>query len=237
MNVNNNSNTSYLDSACTSHYIKQNTHCINKHTVNDGVTVRLPNGATMQSKATCNLDIKGLTKKGTEANIFDNMHVNLISLGQLCDDDCVITLLKTKALVHKYNNLIMMASRNRQNGMWEFDLNRPQDSMNNVYEITMARDIVTYLHGAAGFPVVDTWVKAIRNNQYATWPGLTSALVYKHLPKSIETAKGHLQHIQQNIRSTKEKTSHMFAMICDVRQEIHTDLTRAFPVVSSRGNR
>jgi hypothetical protein len=46
-----------------------------------------------------------------------------------------------------------------------------------------------------------------------------------------------LQHIQQNIRSTKDKTAHMFAMICDVRQEIHTDLTGAFPVVSSRGNR
>ena len=54
---------------------------------------------------------------------------------------------------------------------------------NNVYEITKAKELVTFLHAALGYPVVDTWVKAIQNNQYATWPGLTSALVYKHLPK------------------------------------------------------
>ena len=34
--------------------------------------------------------------------------------------------------------------------------------MNNVYEITK-RELVKFLHAAVGFPVVDTWVKAIWN--------------------------------------------------------------------------
>ena len=76
--------------------------------------------------------------------------------------------------------------------------------MNNVYKITKATELVKFLHAAAGFPVTDTWVKAICNNQFATWPGLTSALVYKNLPKSDETVKGHLKQQRQNVRSTKE---------------------------------
>jgi hypothetical protein len=36
------------------------------------------------------------------------------------------------------------------------------------------------------------------------WPGLTAARVRKHLPKSEETAFGHLKLVRQNIRSTSK---------------------------------
>ena len=52
--------------------------------------------------------------------------------------------------------------------------------------------------------MVDTWVKAIQNNQHATWPGLTSTLVYKHLPKLDAAVKEHMKHQQQNVRSTRQ---------------------------------
>ena len=120
---------------------------------------------------------------------------------------------------------------------------------NNVYEITKAKELVTFLHAAAGYPVVDTWVKAIQNDQYATWPGLTSALVYKYLPKSDATVKGHMKHQRQNIRSTaihtelehettiENRMNNVFAAIMDYRAEFFTDATWPFPVVSSLGNR
>ena len=38
---------------------------------------------------------------------------------------------------------------------------------------------------------------------FATWPGLKSELVHKHLPKFLATAKGHLKQYRQNIHSTK----------------------------------
>ena len=38
---------------------------------------------------------------------------------------------------------------------------------------------------------------------YATWTGLTSALVYKHIPKIIQTVKGHLRQGHKNPCSTK----------------------------------
>ena len=39
---------------------------------------------------------------------------------------------------------------------------------------------------------------------FSTWPGLTSKLITKHLPLSVNTALGHLRQQYQNTRSTKQ---------------------------------
>ena len=64
---------------------------------------------------------------------------------------------------------------------------------NNVYDYTLNRDIVRYLHRVVGSPVPSTCIKAIDKGNYATWPGLTYQLVCKHLPKSVYTTKGHMR--------------------------------------------
>ena len=64
-------------------------------------------------------------------------------------------------------------------------------------------DLVTFFHGAMGSVVPSTWIKAIKNNQFSSWPGLTADLVKKHLPPSIATAEGHLRQEYQNLQSTK----------------------------------
>ena len=68
-------------------------------------------------------------------------------------------------------------------------------------------DLATWLHLCAWSPVTHTWTTAIDNSYYATWPGLSSFLIWKHLPKSIPTAKGHLKLVRKNVRSTKPSTS------------------------------
>ena len=65
------------------------------------------------------------------------------------------------------------------------------------------KDLVVYLHQATFSPVPSTWIAAIDAGFFSTWPGLTSDLVRKHLPKSLSTAKGHMQKTKMNIRSTK----------------------------------
>ena len=64
---------------------------------------------------------------------------------------------------------------------------------NNVHALSTKSDIVKYLHQSAFIPVVSTWTAAITSGFFTTGPGLTSALVRKHLPKSLATAKGHLR--------------------------------------------
>jgi hypothetical protein len=58
---------------------------------------------------------------------------------------------------------------------------------------------------AAGFPVMATWIKAIKAGNFITWPGLTNTTVTKHFPESDETVKGHMKKQRQGVRSTKVK--------------------------------
>jgi hypothetical protein len=59
------------------------------------------------------------------------------------------------------------------------------------------------LHATCGYPVPSTWIWAIDNGHFATWPRLTADLVQKHLPKSMATAQGHMHQQRQNIRTTQ----------------------------------
>jgi hypothetical protein len=60
--------------------------------------------------------------------------------------------------------------------------------------------MVRYYHAAAGFPTKLTWIAAIKNKQYASWPGLTAEAVQKHFPESEETQKGHMKKQKAGIR-------------------------------------
>jgi hypothetical protein len=66
-------------------------------------------------------------------------------------------------------------------------------------------ELVRYLHVAAGFPTKPQWITAIKNKQYASWPGLSVDAVRRHFPESDETHKGHGRKTQSGLRSTKPK--------------------------------
>jgi hypothetical protein len=59
------------------------------------------------------------------------------------------------------------------------------------HELKMQRELIRYLHAVAGFPTKPTWLAAIKNKQFASWPGLTVKAVVKNYPESEETMKGH----------------------------------------------
>ena len=60
-----------------------------------------------------------------------------------------------------------------------------------------------YYQAAAVFPTKPSWLKAIKNKQYASWSGLTWEAVNKHFPESEETLKGHGRKMRSGLRSTK----------------------------------
>ena len=53
------------------------------------------------------------------------------------------------------------------------------------------------------FPTKPTWLRAVKNRQYASWPGLTPKAIAKHFPESEETLKGHARKTKSGQRSTK----------------------------------
>jgi hypothetical protein len=108
------------------------------------------------------------------------------------------------------------------------------------------------INSACFSPVKSTWITAIKNGNFTSWPGLTELAVSKHLSKSTSTTKGHLNQQRQNAGTTKVKdtkvivtapdldhgikTQFIYAATIDAGQ-IYTAQTGRFPVVSSKGNK
>lgn len=136
-----------------------------------------------------------------------------------------------------------------------FSKPNPAEAINNLYELPSIERAVRYLHAAAGFPTKATWLRAIRNGHYVSWPLLTVRNVNKHFPESEETQKGHMRNQRQGVRSTKntrprtasepvpapeeppiEKKRDIFIKTFEPRATLFTDQTGRFPQQSSRGN-
>ena len=52
----------------------------------------------------------------------------------------------------------------------------------SAYDFLSVEALVRYFHAAVGYPVKDTWLKAIRAGNYSTWPGLTLQNTTKYCP-------------------------------------------------------
>jgi hypothetical protein len=69
-----------------------NALCLNKIKSQNPLTVRLPNGSTMESTHTASLDIPELNKAASIAHIFSGMaNHSLLSVGKLCNKGYSIT--------------------------------------------------------------------------------------------------------------------------------------------------
>jgi hypothetical protein len=80
----------------------------------------------------------------------------------------------------------------------------PTEAVHSVYELKTQPELVRYLHTSAGFPTKPTWLKAIKNKQFSSWPGLTTDAVRRHFPDLDKTHKGHGHHTPSGLRSTKQ---------------------------------
>ena len=126
-------------------------------------------------------------------------------------------------------------------------------------------DLVKYLHAACMNLTTSTFLRAIKNEHFASWPGLTHNLVARHLPKSMHAYQGHMNAAKQGLQSTKPKPKSSKKHETPTTEEEdcfpipeqpniksnqacyalintssivtgHMDLTGRFPMISSRGN-
>ena len=79
----------------------------------------------------------------------------------------------------------------------------------SAYNQKNVKDLVEFLHACAVYPLIDTWIKAIKKGFYLSWPKLDRfkgpQRVAKHLLKQITTRMGHMKVTRQVIQSTKSK--------------------------------
>ena len=81
---------------------------------------------------------------------------------------------------------------------------RPEPVANGILRLDKTKkEMAEYLSAALFSPDKSTLLRAIRKEHLLSWPGLTTSLISKHLPKQVATSKGHLDQEFKNIRSTK----------------------------------
>ena len=254
------------DSAASNHYftLRDATVLNSVRTEPIGTSVILPDQSSLTSVASAHLPLSTeFTPAATHTEIFDNLQSSLISLGQLCDDNCTVVLNKEKLFAIKNDRVVLRGERSKSgDGLWDIPISQeisnalPSPISSTALNVIIRKDTATralirYLHAACFSPPIKTFLEAVRRNHLITWPGLTPKLITKHLTPSIATAKSHLNQERQGLQSTKSPSSFAFE---DMRPEhsarsheviyslvssqdrAYMDLTGRFPFCSSRGN-
>ena len=66
---------------------------------------------------------KELSTQAKVGHIFDGLQSgSLISIGQLCNDDCIALLTKYNVKIYKGGKVIIIGERNNTNGLWNIPL-------------------------------------------------------------------------------------------------------------------
>ena len=64
--------------------------------------------------------------------------------------------------------------------------------MHHYPENTTKKDLIKFYHAAAFSPTTATFLKAVTNRNFQSWPGLTPELITKLIKPTIATHFGHL---------------------------------------------
>ena len=193
--------------------------------------MRVPNVETMVATRTALLSFPQPPLADRKCDVLPELQQPLLSLGQFCDAGFTSTLDSETFQLTKDGIATLSGTRDHTNGLYFIPLQGYPTSttspllttcqqamstltsaartplqayvfVNSAYQMNTLHALVQFLQRACFSPVVDTWCKSIDAGAFATWSGLTSKLVRKHLPKSIDRAKGHLRLSHQHIHST-----------------------------------
>jgi hypothetical protein len=78
----------------------------------------------------------------------------------------------------------MYGSRDPRSRLWRVDLEQRfetnQVQCNHAHDRSNQKDLINYLHAACFRPVKSTWITAIKNGHFTSWPGLTEHAVENH---------------------------------------------------------
>jgi hypothetical protein len=180
--------TAMVDSGCTGHFLLVNAPCLSKVKSQNSLTVRLPNGTTMESTHAAALDIPESNKAASIAHVFPGMaNHSLLSVGQRCNEDYNVTFRIESVTIHNSQGIqILRGARDLDTGLWWINLRKdhqkPQQSVaNKVYELRNTGALVNYLHKAMLSPTKSALLQAVKNGHLIIWPGLTEQSINKHL--------------------------------------------------------
>lgn len=164
-----------------------------------------------------------LSPAAQTAFVLDDLKTGtLISLSQLCDDDCIALFTKYNVKIIK-DKRVIITGQPITNGLWTIPIaTPPSHQANGILRMDKTKhDLALYHHATLGSPVKSTLLRAIRRGHLTTFPGLTTHLISKHLPASVATVLGHQDQEAQNLRSTKP------SILQPDEEDVHSDIAPA----------
>lgn len=170
-----------------------------------------------------------LSFKAKNSYILDGLqNSSLLSIGQLCDDDCTVIFDKKNLHVlknTKFNlssherklngsfsnaDLILHGQRNTTDGLWDVSMSsNPTPSSTSLHLNAIIRkdktktDLATYLHACAFSPTIPTFHQAIKNKNFITWPSIEQINFEKFVDDKTAIYMGHMDQVRQNLQPTK----------------------------------
>ena len=115
------------DSGASKHYLtEEDSDLLSDITAYIGPKVVLPNnteiGATKKGQLPLSEHLSEKAKEGTVLPQLTNS--SLVSLGQLCDDDCIVILTKQSLDVIKNKMTVLKGIRNHSDGLWDIPIKK-----------------------------------------------------------------------------------------------------------------
>ena len=207
------------DAGATGHFLKPDSHFVNKRCAANKVRVLSAEKSATMSDFKCNCDAPQLPLDATEANIMSATWAhNSLSIAKFCDNECEVLFTEDSGTVARHGKVLLTGVRNIcRTNPWLLPLKpTPRDSQCTddakhehphhsrvAHHATSEAESLQCSHAACFSLKPATWMKAIENEQFKSWPGLTKPAVKNHLPSSMATAKGHLDRQRKKRKSTR----------------------------------
>ena len=206
-----------LDSGATKHFFKKEhlQFLKNVQKISNGPLAHLPNGTVV--KATYEGTITFLfpmLEKSSKVLVFPHLtNESLVSIGQLCDDGCIVIFTKHRAYVTKNGTLLNIGTRNNFDGLWDIAIDskttQPHTTIKNKANYIIKKkktkhDLASYYHASLFSPTISTLMSAITKGNLLSWPGIDELSFHKLLETTAATELGHLNQERKNLRSTKD---------------------------------
>lgn len=210
-----------LDSGAT-HTFFPSTYKTEKERINppnQGILVSCArDGIQLKSFATDEAIWPNIPRRACKGHKLHHLSEALASVRRFVESGCDVHFLWDKALIinRTTRDILLEAPFNQTKGLYTIPLvttsklpKATQDILQEVpkyaynitvnnYTIPAVPQMIKFLHAAAGYPVISTWLKAIRKNHFMSWPGLSAETVRRHLLPSPHTGKGHMKTVRQN---------------------------------------
>ena len=230
---------------------------LNEQPITNGPTVVLPNGSTTSATHEGLLNIPQLSNKAKLVHKFPHFKKSLLSLSTICDEGGTAIFSKHNMHILHNGRIILKGIRDTSTGLWFVPLNNVSKPCTTkacaklapktncalaVLETTRTKqELVRFLHACCFFPVTSTWINAIKNGNFATFPGLTADLVSKYLPQEVPAILGHKYRNKQGLQSTTAQAANaqlfpeppveeFYIKLLELPHLICTDQTGRFPI-------